>query len=292
MFPRLRSVAAGVAAVATLVVSAACGLPDAGPAVEQMRAQAAERGFGGHLRYSAVSIGGLGTAPWVRSEGPWEADEAEFRELLTLLQDNERINEEHNGAGFNVKVDLQVNGTDVGLTTVPDTPTGEILTQIPGPGVTRLSLDGRGNLGVGAEPDAHDRLATLAPRMHQAGLARLSVGDNRAGFSTTFDLGPATTPEFVTDTLRTTGDLAAALAPDEIRWVSVAGHITGLEVRTADFRADNFTPLTGAVPAGTALTVVHDNSQRTFRLRAGGGDVGGAADDGAEEAALREVVEQ
>ncbi|MFC6147375.1 hypothetical protein ACFPUZ_11245 [Corynebacterium nasicanis] len=273
-------------AVATALVGlVACGMPDAQPVVDQMRLQAAEKGFVQRLNYSAVSIGGLGTAPWVRSE-VFEADDAEFAALLALLRENQQLNDEIGGASFNVGVFPLLNGTEFDLRDVADAPTGEMLSRLAGPDVERVkyyrTTSSRG-LEVSAAPAAYDRVAELVPEMQENGIDLLRAGP------TYISLGPTSTPASVAAHLRAVDEVRAVLAPDQVTAVRVGERIDIVEVRTESLEPARYAPLRALLPADTELVVSHPPATSS-RAIVGGVSEGRASSE--EEAALRAVVEK
>lgn len=289
MVRQWKKVLAGVAALAALVGAAACGLPDAAPAVEKMREEAAHRGLEGQVRYMARSIGGLGTSPHAVVEG-WDATPGEARRLLQLLQENQRTAEKMRAQDLGVTVSMSVAGTGLELRTVPGDDAADLLFEVLAhPDVRRVSLSWPDNLEVQGEAGSLLRLAPLVPRVGE-GFLRLSTA-GREDPDVRFTIRPDAplTQEGTEAILRDLRAVQEAVTPMRLAgaWVDATGPEL-LSVRHGTFDPQLFARLPDVVDPGVRLMV--DAGEGHLHAVIGGRSTEPAGSEAEER--LRAVVEK
>lgn len=279
-----------------------CGLPEATPVVEILRAQARAHGLEQRIDYRTQASGLLGDYPTAVST--WEdATRENVRAMVALLQENTEATREGGFRNFNFHVNLYVDQTRLEMHHAPSDELAGVLIDLIAPGVERVSAVSPGHLDVAVEEHAHGHLVAGAERVgdslvssrEEAGLSTAPYLEVRtSGWPATLVLQATAQHPLTQDYFRRHLDLAAELqsAAEPMRLSRIlvrAGEGLELTVDHGLFDPVLFTTLTETAPAGTALTV---RAQTGSALYAVIGGISPEPPRNAAEEQLRGIVEK
>lgn len=294
IFRKLRDLATGVISIMTLVVTAVFGLlPDSREAVAEMQRLAVDRGLDDHVRFDALSIGGLGTSPAAIIDG-WVATPDDLDSLLVLLRDAQQIAAETKKTpDLGVHARMRVGETRLSIRSVPTENDGALLRDLVTiPHLPQVEYRINNSFDIDVEDGARDSLIAVGDRLNRGPDADNTVSVSFSGYGQpelSVHPGATVTSSLLLEKIDRIRMYQEPLAPLGLEVVTLTGAGPGeLKFFPDSFDPELFRPLVELEEPGTYLSV--RDGGRYFRAVIGGTHEERA--ESAEEKALREVVEK